>query len=346
MKIVHCFFSFTSGGAENLVTDLANIQVKTNKIYLVIVNAFFDISMFKHLNEKISIVLINRKPRSMDIMPILKLNYIIWKIRPSIIHCHDSHLTKLIFYPIKRKFLTIHKLDDDSIYIKRYRKVFAVSNAVMDYYKNRLNLTSTTISNGICIQNIKVRTNFNFNSTDKFKIIQIGRLDHKIKGQDVLIDAAKKLYENGKRNFTIDFLGDGSSLDFLINMVKEKNLTKHINFLGNIERHELYSKLKDYHLLIQPSISEGFGLTITEAFAAKVPVLVSDIEGPLEVIDYGKCGYIFNNKDSNSLFLELDRIMNNYNSVQMRQIIEAGFDRVCHFYSIEKTVESYMLNYK
>ena len=41
--------------------------------------------------------------------------------------------------------------------------------------------------------------------------------------------------------------------------------------------------LTDYDLFVQPSRWEGFGLTVAEAMAAGVPVLVSEGQGPAEV---------------------------------------------------------------
>lgn len=49
----------------------------------------------------------------------------------------------------------------------------------------------------------------------------------------------------------------------------------------------IYHNLCNFDLFIQPSRFEGFGLTVAEAIAAKVTVLVSNIQGPMEIIDDG-----------------------------------------------------------
>ncbi len=38
MKILHLVFSLNTGGAENMLIDIVNEQVKTHQIVLVIVN--------------------------------------------------------------------------------------------------------------------------------------------------------------------------------------------------------------------------------------------------------------------------------------------------------------------
>ena len=63
-----------------------------------------------------------------------------------------------------------------------------------------------------------------------------------------------------------------------------------------IEKH-----LHEYDLFVQPSRREGFGLTVAEAMAAGVPVLVSSDQGPAEVIENGKYGWVFSNDDAKDL---------------------------------------------
>ncbi len=68
--------------------------------------------------------------------------------------------------------------------------------------------------------------------------------------------------------------------------VKAKRLSPHVKFLGFVPDPDL---VKLYHhalALIQPSLSEGFGLTGLEAMAAGLPVICSDINVMREV--YGQ----------------------------------------------------------
>lgn len=38
MKIVHCIWSFHTGGAETMLVDIANEQAKTQNVTIIIVN--------------------------------------------------------------------------------------------------------------------------------------------------------------------------------------------------------------------------------------------------------------------------------------------------------------------
>ncbi|MHC2437722.1 glycosyltransferase family 4 protein [Bradyrhizobium sp. USDA 4451] len=56
-----------------------------------------------------------------------------------------------------------------------------------------------------------------------------------------------------------------------------RNLPKNVRFSGYVDEHEKAALIADAHGLIMPSLAEGFGVPIIEAFAANTPVLCSDI---------------------------------------------------------------------
>jgi len=60
-------------------------------------------------------------------------------------------------------------------------------------------------------------------------------------------------------------------------MSKMRDLPKNVRFTGYVEEHEKAALIADAHGLIMPSLAEGFGVPIIEAFAANTPVLCSDI---------------------------------------------------------------------
>ena len=174
--------------------------------------------------------------------------------------------------------------------------------------------------------------------------MQVGRLDHEIKGHHILIKALKILiYEMNVKNVCVDFIGEGKSKIFLKEIVKKYQLEKFVNFLGKRERVYIYENLKNYNLLIQPSLYEGFGLTIVEAIAAKVPVLVSNIDGPLEIVESPKFGWIFESQDVNNCTKQILNIYNNYQNIA--ETCSNAYNRVKENYHINITVNSYLANY-
>jgi len=117
-----------------------------------------------------------------------------------------------------------------------------------------------------------------------------------------------------------------------------------VNFLGLRYRDYVYNNLCEYDLYLQPSRFEGFGLTVAEAMAAKVPVLVSDIDGPIEIIDNGKYGNYFKVGDVEDCANQILHIYNNYSDVCQK--IESAYKRVVDNYSITQTAKRYIEEYK
>ena len=74
---------------------------------------------------------------------------------------------------------------------------------------------------------------------------------------------------------------------------------------SNIVIHDTVSDIERYYaamdVLLLPSYREGFGMVIAEAAAMGTPSIVSDIPGPIDVIEDKKTGFTVKVKDSESL---------------------------------------------
>ena len=343
MKIIHIIWALGQGGAESVVVDIVNEQVKFEDIHLIIVNNAINKALFNRISEKVNVHLIKRKKSSKNIIPIIKLNLLIYKLNPSIIHCHIYNLIYAIkVIPKSKIYLTAHRLDIPKKAFKNYGKIFSISNAVKKDILQRSVVKSKVIFNGISFEEIEEKENYCY---DIFKIVQIGRLNHHIKAQHILIQAAFHLINNFKKEIRIDFYGEGESETFLKNLVKELDLTKYINFLGVKERSYLFKNLKEYELLCQPSFYEGFGIVILEAMAAKIPVLVSNVYGPMEIVKRGKYGYFFQSGDSEDCAKKILQVMEDYQKKEFLQKINETYKYAFANYSIVNTAKNYINNY-
>jgi glycosyltransferase involved in cell wall biosynthesis len=207
--------------------------------------------------------------------------------------------------------------------------------------KKRYNLNPIVIYNGIKINKVRQREE-PFNFRKKLKMLQIGRLKHKVKGQDLAIKAIKGL--SRKYNLSLDFIGDGQSKSYLMDLVNEYNLSSIINFLGLKKKGWIYDNIYHYDLLIMPSINEGFGLTVVEGIAAKIPVLVSNIEGPMEIINNGEFGFYFesnNVEDLKSKIVEIIKTDIDFISSQT----DNAYDYCKSNFDVKVTAMNYLNNY-
>lgn len=194
-------------------------------------------------------------------------------------------------------------------FIKKADAVFSISKAVQADVASRYGVESKVVYNGIQCDRILTTTH-----ADKgypFKIVQVSRLDHTKKGQDLLIEAVGDLVASGL-DLNIDFIGEGQSIGFLKSVAQKNSISDRVNFLGAKSREYIYKHLCDYDIFVQPSREEGFGLTIAEAMAAGVPVLVSDISGPKEVVGDGEYGTLFKAESVDALADAIRQIYQNY----------------------------------
>lgn len=345
MKIVHLIFSFNIGGAQTMLVDIMNQQTKTETVNLIVINKFYHKPLIEKIDKRINIFLLNRREHSKNLLPILRLNLILFNISPDVIHCHNDNIIKLILPAYRNKtVLTLHCLGISTKFLNKYRRVFAISNSVKREMASRTEIEIITVHNGIQTSAIKQRTNYL--RYPIFRILCVGRLNHKIKGQHIAIEAISRLASMGIKNVYLDLIGDGESMKFLRDMVSDFGISEQVNFLGNKERDYIYEHLRDYDLLVQPSLFEGFGLTIAEAIAAKIPVLVSDSDGPMEVIANGELGFCFRTGDPENMANQLKNIILDCPISEINEKIEIAYKHVVDELDISLTVEKYFSNFK
>lgn len=309
MVICHIIFSFNTGGAETMLIDIINEQIKKEQINLIIINNRVNKNLLKQIDERINVYFINRKEKSQNPFKLIFLNLLLLKIKPDVIHCHNHKAVNTLRPFLRTKtLLTIHATGIPTNNFSKYAKLIAISKSVARDVKNRCGLEPTVIYNGIKIESIKKKKEFGNN--DIFKLVQVSRLDSEIKGQHLAIEAIRLLRDQYNiSNIQLDFIGEGYSRKYLEDLVKKYHLENQVSFLGLKDRKYINNHLKDYDLLIQPSLYEGFGLTVVEGMAAKIPVLVSNIDGPQEVIQKGKYGYNFKSGNERDCALKIKYII-------------------------------------
>lgn len=155
------------------------------------------------------------------------------------------------------------------------------------------------ISWGIAEKNIVVINN-GFNnfklkslpSKEKKKtIIFLGALS-KDKGiEDALLTFVK--LQNGQENFQFWVVGKGEEnyLKFLKNMTMKLRI-KNIKFWGYVTEEKKFELLSRAHVLISPSIREGWGLTVIEAASMGTPTAAYNVPGLRDSIVDGKTGIL------------------------------------------------------
>lgn len=120
----------------------------------------------------------------------------------------------------------------------------------------------------------------------KGKYIFLGRLVE-VKNIGVIIGFLKLFPE---ANIEIDIAGEGPLKSELENYAKQD---ARFHILGSLSKENIKAHLHEYDYLILPSYHEPFGIVLLEALACGVPCIVSNLEGPMEIISHNETGIVF-----------------------------------------------------
>ena len=340
------------GGKQTLLTGLANVQVKMgHEVGIFIVDNRIDEIIMNKLDSRIRVFRFGRTKGKHSVMPFIKLNWELWQFRPDIIHSHAGKLSKAVFSHVPL-VVTFHATQLNPNNFKKYKLGFAISDAVKeDIVKRGYKGDVVVVENGIPCEEIRCKTDLHNSRKKTVHVVQVSRIFFNPKRQDLAVQALSILKEKLKGQqekvsnprCVMHFVGDGADMDALKDLVKQLGLEDDVVFDGLKDRQWIFDHLCDFDLFLQPSDYEGFGLTVAEACAAKLPVLVSDIEGPLEVIDGGKLGMVFKHGNADDLADKLFQFMQDgYNPA----IVEDAYQNTLKNYDIAKTTLRYIEEYE
>lgn len=357
MWVVHLIFSLNSGGTENMLVDIAREQSSQVNVLLIIVNDDYDPVLLAVIPPSVKVIRVGRTPktnfahRAKSMWYFAKVNALLLYYRPMAIHCHNQKLIDGLFFKSLRNkaVFTAHTTGLSLALLSRYRKCFAISKGVKAEILRRGHLPVEVIYNGVHPKLVRCKHPFSAQAqvpVAAFKIIQLGRLDHALKGQDLLLYALKGIRDAGHRNIQLDLCGDGASRSFLKALTQKLGLVNNVRFLGSLRRSEVYQKLGDYQLLVQPSLREGFGLSVVEGMLAGIPVLVSDLEGPMEVVGQGQYGFYFKTGDVDDLKKRLLWVMTHYYTGEVEYKVAAAIQHTKMHFDIRLTARRYLEVYK
>ena len=118
MKVVHIFWSLGFGGIETMLINIANEQASQNAdVNIIIINDFYEDELIKKINSNVKVHLLHRKCGSRGFLFVLRLNFLLYKIAPDIIHLHMSKFYTLLWGKKLRHaaVATLHALASGSL---------------------------------------------------------------------------------------------------------------------------------------------------------------------------------------------------------------------------------------
>ena len=169
----------------------------------------------------------------------------------------------------------------------------------------------------------EIRTKFNISKND-FVFGFVGRVTRD-KGINELIEAYKHIYENNKNTFLMIVGRSEMTKDVNVELYQWAVDCPNVIFTGRVPNPEAYLSGMDCYIL--PSYREGFGMTVIEAEAMGVPVIVTNIPGPIDGMIKNKTGLIVEKKESEGLKEAMNYMISNPNVV-------SEFGKAAHEYAV------------
>ena len=173
-------------------------------------------------------------------------------------------------------------------------------------------------------------------------IIFVGRL-HPQKNLAILLQCMNTLKQSFP-SVQLLIVGHGKEKQILQELVKNLGLSKNVKLLGEIAGSKLIKLYKSSHLFILPSIYEGQPLTLLEAWAAKLPAIVSKTGDCRYLVKDGINGYIIDNQyDPKDIAQIVKKALSNKN---LAKLGHNGYNLIKKNFSWEKSAELTMEVYK
>jgi alpha-maltose-1-phosphate synthase len=104
--------------------------------------------------------------------------------------------------------------------------------------------------------------------------------------------------------------------------------TQSVEFLGSVPQTDLPKMMSESHVLVLPSIEDGFGLVLSQALACGCPIIASTNTGGDDLIVDGAEGFIVPIRDVDALTARMQQLADD--PAQQRHMSEAALARVQH----------------
>ena len=352
MTIIHVITAFGIGGAEKLLLNTVNQQVKKHEVHLIHLKSLNDLVCRLDIN-----VIVSHIPLSL--LTVRNLQNYYKKHTPDVIHTHLSHADFLGIWSARKTkakvFCTMHNIYFkqnilDAVFFKVYRFLFhrivkgahmisiskSVENHVLSKLKIRKN-RSHLLYNAIPLIEASTKTD-----SEVVRLLFVGRLE-KQKSVLTLLKAIRKVKDSGvQREFKLLVVGDGKQRQDLLKQTESLRIKELVIFTGKKEDTLPYFENSDIFIL--PSIWEGFGIVILEAFRSKLAVIASNIEGPAELIIDQKNGLLFPPENDDELKNAIVTLI--HDEEKRLSLADNGYKAFTRMYQIDRYVEELEKIYK
>ena len=131
-----------------------------------------------------------------------------------------------------------------------------------------------------------------------------------------LIKAIPLIISQTHKKLKFWIIGEGSQKEELVKLSLNLGIERNIEFRGYISREELKDCLQKADIYISTSLSDSTSVSLLEAMASGLLLVVSDIPGNREWIEEGKNGFLFPVGDYQALAQKIVWVINDFKDME------------------------------
>jgi len=357
-RLLHITLGLDYGGLEKIVYDFSReLNKKGYEVYVVALEKGG--TLCEQLRQDgIPVSVLSRRPGKIDLKLLVRLVKLIKKLKIDIIHSHSGSImyaalagriagVNRIIHTEHGRYLpdSIGRIWEDRVFSRFISKYVCVSHELEQYM---LTVIKVPIKKLVTIINGINTSRFYRYGEDEIRMLRQKYNIHP--GQILIGTVCRIVYQknlwflvdwmkentNSNHNLRAFIVGDGPQYAELVECAQDLP-TGTIQFLG--ARADISDLLNIFDIFVLPSTTEGTSLTILEAMATQLPVIVSNVGGNKDIIDHGETGFLFEVNNMNSFGkcineLLSDPVLRDNMGLRARALVEQK-------YGIESMLRSY-----
>lgn len=352
MKILHIVECF-SGGVYDFIKDFVNETSDYNHTILYGKRENIKENFKDEFSEKIEFIYWENAKREIslknDFLALKEIINLLDKKEYDVIHLHSSkagflgRIAGKIYGKQNKIIYTTHGIsflrkDISSLTLKMYilfekigkfcgGKIIACSKSEAEFIKSK-GIDCEYISNGIKIEKNIVKP-LKIHKT--IRIVNVGRITAQ-KNPELFNQIAEKFIYDKKLEFI--WVGDGERR----NILKSSN----IRITGWLSQKEVSEELKNADIYLSTSSWEGLSLAILQAMNYKLPLLLSNCIGNIDLVEENYNGCLF--KSLEDIAKQIKKLIKN--KERMEKFGENSLKLLKEEFNNFKMIETYRKSYK
>ncbi|WP_372739341.1 TIGR03088 family PEP-CTERM/XrtA system glycosyltransferase [Neptunomonas sp.] len=363
--IVHIIYELGTGGLENGLVNIIN-RMPSERYRHVIICLTHATDFSNRITAPDVNVIELHKQSGHDLSVYWRLQKIIWKLKPDIVHTRN-------LAALEMQALTILTLGTKRIHGEHGRDIYDLDGKnkrynqfrkLMSLFVHQYTVVSKDLENWlnqtVNIPGKKIKQIYNGVDLSRFYPAKIKKLDllpkslrvddaiilgtvgriAEVKDQSTLLKAFNILLKENAQlsgRLRLIIIGEGPLYNSLADEVSSLGLVDKVWMPG--DRSDIPELLRLMDTFILPSLNEGISNSILEAMATGLPVVATNIGGNPELVDE-ETGCLVTVGDFNGLASVLNDLVSNQE--KMRAMGLAGLEKIQSEFDWDRTVANYL----